>query len=157
MGSVSCMSPDSLAELVYGITTRASGKPGAGCARVFASMKRYVIHSSAGDYPLLCGQGLLARRGWLARQLTAERTGVFVLSSPRVWRSCGRALAGSLAPERARLILFDDRETAKHLGTVERIARALVRAGADRGAAIVAAGGGVVGDVAGFAAASYMR
>ncbi len=120
-------------------------------------MKRFVIHSSAGDYPLLCGRGLVGRRGWLARQLPAERTGVFLLSSPRVWRSCGNALTAALAPAHPQRILFDDRETAKNLHTVEKIERALVRAGADRGAAIVAAGGGVVGDVAGFAASSYMR
>jgi 3-dehydroquinate synthase len=63
----------------------------------------------------------------------------------------------ALGPARPQRILFDDRETAKNLATVERLARALVRAGADRGAVVVAAGGGVVGDVAGFAAASYMR
>ncbi|HVB98128.1 MAG TPA: 3-dehydroquinate synthase [Candidatus Dormibacteraeota bacterium] len=120
-------------------------------------MKRYAIRSSGGDYPLLCGRGLVRRRGWLARQLPAGRSGVFLLSSPRVWRSCGRALTAALAPARPVRILFDDREAAKNLPTVERIARALVRAGADRGAVIVAAGGGVVGDVAGFAAASYMR
>jgi 3-dehydroquinate synthase len=120
-------------------------------------MKRFVIRSSAGDYPLLCGRGLVGRRGWLARQLPAERTGVFLLSSPRVWRACGRALAAALEPARPHRILFDDRETAKNLHTVEKIARALVRAGADRSAAIVAAGGGVVGDMAGFAASSYMR
>jgi 3-dehydroquinate synthase len=120
-------------------------------------MKRFVIHSSAGDYPLLCGRGLAARRGWLAKQLPSDRTGVFLLSSPRVWRACGNALAAALAPARPQRILFDDRETAKNLQTVEKIERALLRAGADRGAAIVAVGGGVVGDVAGFAASSYMR
>lgn len=120
-------------------------------------MKRLVIHSSAGDYPLLCGRGLCGRRGWLARQLPADRSGVFLLSSPRVWRNCGKALGLALGPARPQRILFDDRETAKNLATVERLARALVRAGADRGAVVVAAGGGVVGDVAGFAAASYMR
>jgi 3-dehydroquinate synthase len=120
-------------------------------------MKRFLIHSSAGDYPLLCGRGLVGRRGWLARQLPPERTGVFLLSSPRVWRACGRALAAALESARPHRILFDDREAAKNLQTVEKIERALVRAGADRGAAIVAAGGGVVGDVAGFVASSYMR
>lgn len=56
-----------------------------------------------------------------------------------------------------KVILFDDREAAKNLSTVEEICRALIRAGADRQATLVAAGGGVIGDVAGFAAASYLR
>jgi 3-dehydroquinate synthase len=55
------------------------------------------------------------------------------------------------------VILFDDRETAKRLSTVEEIARKLVRAGADRHSIVVAMGGGVVGDVAGFVAATYLR
>src|SRR2546430_17384508 len=53
--------------------------------------------------------------------------------------------------------LFNDAESAKHLGAVEHIARSLCQAGADRKSLIIAVGGGVVGDVAGFAAASYLR
>src|SRR6202040_2564040 len=48
-------------------------------------------------------------------------------------------------------------EAAKDLATIEQISRQLVLAGADRHSTIVAVGGGVVGDVAGFAAASYLR
>jgi 3-dehydroquinate synthase len=90
----------------------------------------------------------------VARLGGADR--VFLLSSPRVWARWGRAVAKSFrgaAPE----ILFEDRESAKNLGTVERICRALAKAGADRRAVLVAVGGGVVGDVAGFVAASYQR
>src|SRR5262249_35810746 len=53
--------------------------------------------------------------------------------------------------------IFDDREAAKNIATVETICRQLIRAGADRRCVLVAVGGGVVGDVAGFAAASYLR
>ncbi len=53
--------------------------------------------------------------------------------------------------------LFDDAESAKNLKTVELIARRLVRAGADRKCLLLAVGGGVVGDVVGFVAASYLR
>jgi 3-dehydroquinate synthase len=62
-----------------------------------------------------------------------------------------------LLPGAKRPILFDDKESSKRLSTVEEIARNLIRSGADRHAAVVAVGGGVVGDVAGFAAASYLR
>jgi 3-dehydroquinate synthase len=55
------------------------------------------------------------------------------------------------------VVLFDDSETSKRLATVEQIARKLIRAGADRHATLIAVGGGVVGDVGGFAAASYLR
>src|SRR5207302_9049810 len=52
---------------------------------------------------------------------------------------------------------FDDAEAAKNLRSVEEITRSLCRAGADRKSLVVAVGGGVVGDVAGFAAASFLR
>lgn len=57
----------------------------------------------------------------------------------------------------ARPILFNDAESAKNLETVAGICRKLTRASADRRCVIVAVGGGVVGDVAGFVAASYLR
>ena len=81
-----------------------------------------------------------------------------IVSSPKVWRAAGETVKRGLrlSPRNA-LHLFNDAESAKHLGTVERIARSLCRAGADRHSLIIAVGGGVVGDVAGFAAASYLR
>ena len=70
----------------------------------------------------------------------------------------GKALAAKIPGKHARHpILFDDSEAAKRLSTIEDIARQLLRAGADRHAVVVAVGGGVVGDVAGFAAATYLR
>jgi 3-dehydroquinate synthase len=113
------------------------------------------VRSSAGPYDFICARGALANSESLLKRL-GKTTDVFVLSSPAVWRCWGRALAGKL-PGARRPILFDDSERLKQLSTVEAIARALVRAGADRHAIVVAVGGGVVGDVAGFAAASYLR
>lgn len=113
------------------------------------------VQSSAGPYSVYCAPGALARAASLIARL-GDSTGIFMLSSPRVWRNCGRAL-GSKIPGARRPILFDDRESAKRLSTVEEITRQLVRAGADRRATLVAVGGGVVGDVAGFAAATYLR
>ena len=74
-----------------------------------------------------------------------------------MWRLWGREVARALGISPRRAILFDDSEAAKRLATVEDIARKLVRAGADRHCVLVAVGGGVVGDVAGFAAATYLR
>jgi len=79
----------------------------------------------------------------------------FVVSSPPIWRLHGahiqRAFGG------AEPILLPDGERFKNLQSVSRVYDALIRAGADRGSAIVAVGGGVVGDTAGFAAASFLR
>jgi 3-dehydroquinate synthase len=115
------------------------------------------VTSSSGSYAVVCAPGALARAGSLTSR-RGDSTSTFVLSSTKVWRHCGRAIAAKI-PGRAgrRPILFDDRESSKNLETVEAIARQLVRAGADRQATIVAVGGGVVGDVAGFTAATYLR
>jgi 3-dehydroquinate synthase len=52
---------------------------------------------------------------------------------------------------------MNDAESAKNLRTVEKLSRSLVKSGADRKCLLIAVGGGVVGDVAGFVAATYLR
>jgi len=78
----------------------------------------------------------------------------FVVSSPLVWRLHGARLgrAGLGEP-----ILVPDGERFKNLQTVSRVYDALVKANAERQSTLVTFGGGVVGDLAGFAAASYLR
>jgi 3-dehydroquinate synthase len=78
----------------------------------------------------------------------------FVVSNPTVWRIHADAFAGVSTEEP---ILIPDGERFKQLATVGRIYDTLIRAAADRATTIVAVGGGVVGDVAGFAAATYLR
>jgi 3-dehydroquinate synthase len=115
------------------------------------------IPSAAGAYDVHCAAGTLRRTGSLLTRLR-DVTGVFVLTSPTVWTHWGRAVMRALAKHKPiRVILFDDSEASKDLQTIEALARQLVLAGADRQSAIVAVGGGVVGDVAGFAAATYLR
>src|SRR6266496_3663603 len=83
----------------------------------------------------------------------------FVVSSPLVWRLHGpqltRALNGAGAP--AEPILVPDGERFKQLATVTRIYDALVTARAERASTLITFGGGVIGDMAGFAAATYLR
>jgi 3-dehydroquinate synthase len=59
--------------------------------------------------------------------------------------------------DRGAVHLMNDGESAKNLRTVELLTRDLVKGGADRKSLLIAVGGGVVGDVAGFVAASYLR
>jgi len=119
-------------------------------------MAKIRILGSRGRYVVVCSRGALSRVPELTRD--HSRPGrIFFLSSPRVWNYWGRKLTAKSRGQRSATILFDDSEPAKRLSTVEKIARALVSLGADRDATLVAVGGGVVGDIAGFVAASYLR
>jgi 3-dehydroquinate synthase len=79
----------------------------------------------------------------------------FVVSSPLVWRLHGLRVARALSI--AAPIVVPDGERFKQLYTVSRVYDGLIRANADRASAVVTFGGGVIGDLAGFAAATYLR
>ena len=119
--------------------------------------KRIQVRSSSGRYSVICGHGVLRDA---AREISrlGDFSSVQIVSSPKAWRA-----VKNLVPSRfdtsgpSRTHLFYDAESAKTLHSVELIARALSRAGADRKALLVAVGGGMVGDVAGFVAATYLR
>jgi 3-dehydroquinate synthase len=115
------------------------------------------VRSAAGEYAVLCGAGILREAAGEIAKL-GEFSSVHVLTSPKVWRAVGKKAKTVLPREALRNVhLFDDAETKKSLRTVESLCRKLTRAGADRKSLIIAVGGGVVGDVAGFVAASYLR
>jgi len=119
--------------------------------------KRILVKSSAGSYSVVSGAGVIRRA---AREIAAlgRFSSVHIVSSPKVWRAAGKSVQRGLRlSKRSSVHLFDDAESAKNLRSVELITRSLCRAGADRQSLVVAVGGGVVGDVAGFAAASYLR
>jgi 3-dehydroquinate synthase len=119
-------------------------------------MKKISVRAANGNYDVLCGRGALRELPRVVRRITKEGA-VFVVSSPRVWKHWGARVERLLTKFRRATVFIDDGETAKNLATVEGACRDLVRAGADRRALVVAVGGGVVGDVAGFVAASYAR
>lgn len=127
--------------------------------RKIGGARKLWVRTPTARYPVWMGAGLLAAAGTQCRRLKSGGGRVFVISSPRVWSLWGRQLARSLgrAGLQSRTLLMDDRETSKRLATVERLAEELLKRGADRGALLAALGGGVVGDVAGFLAASFMR
>jgi 3-dehydroquinate synthase len=122
-----------------------------------AQTKAIAVRAATGKYSVVCGSGVTAKA-----QREIDRLGKFssvhILSSPLVWhvleKKIRHGIPARLAPN---VHLFDDAESEKNLQSVEGLAQSLVAAGADRRALIVALGGGVVGDVGGFVAASYLR
>ena len=112
------------------------------------------VSSGSGSYAVSVGDGLTTRLDALL-DAAGARTRVFVISSPLVWRLHGRTVTDALP--KAEPILIPDGERFKTLQTVTRIYESLIRAEADRTATILAFGGGVIGDVVGFAAATFLR
>jgi 3-dehydroquinate synthase len=106
-------------------------------------------------YEVLVGEGVLAE----AAAVLAPRSRVAVVSQLDVAARWAGALTGPLAAAGAQVELFlmGDGEEAKSLATVEDLCRRFAAWGLLRGDAVVALGGGVVGDTAGFTAAAYHR
>ncbi len=115
---------------------------------------RFDIHTSGEPYHVAIGRGLLEQ---LASLLDERGPGGqrIVVTCPPVWRRHGKRLRGLL--EGGTPVVIGDGERAKTLSTVSKIYDAMIRRRLDRSATLVAFGGGVVGDVAGFAAATYLR
>ncbi len=114
----------------------------------------YVKTPDGGGYPIYLGSGLLGQLHQDADALGLAGH-VVVVSNENVAPLYGQALVHSLP--RAQLITVPDGEAHKNLATVRQIYDALLACGADRNTTLVALGGGVLGDMAGFAAATYMR
>ncbi|HYF22532.1 MAG TPA: 3-dehydroquinate synthase [Caulobacteraceae bacterium] len=109
-------------------------------------------------YEVLVGRGLLPRAGYLIRPVL-NRPRVAVISDETVAGLYGEALIDSLADAgvSANLITVPPGEGSKSFAELERLCDRLLAMELTRKDAVVAFGGGVVGDLAGFAASIYMR
>ena len=108
------------------------------------------------SYPITIGHGLLGSLHDLLRPLKGRR--IALVSSRKVWGLHGRRLEASvkrLGP--VSRVLVPDGEKNKSLTTLAAVHDGLAAAGMGRDGLVVAFGGGMVGDLAGFAAATYMR
>ena len=117
-------------------------------------MLRVDVSAGASRYPIYIEHGLTAQLGRLVESSKGGARRFFV-SSPLVWKLHGKTIAKALP--RTETILLPDGERYKQLATVSRAYEALIKLEADRGAVIIAVGGGVIGDMAGFVAATYLR
>lgn len=112
------------------------------------------VDAPGGGYDILLGEGLLARLpALLDERGLATRTAV--ITNETLAPLYGQAVAGALSD--TFLVSVPDGEQYKSLDTLGDMYEALVAGGLGRDGLVVALGGGVIGDMAGFAAASYMR
>ncbi len=118
-------------------------------------MKILTVDLGERSYPIYIGQRLIEQPEFFAPHLTGEQ--VLVVTNEVVGPLyLSQVMAAILAPRKAELVLPDG-EAYKTLATVERIFDCLLEHRFSRNATLVALGGGVIGDMVGFAAACYQR
>ena len=114
---------------------------------------RIQVQAASATYPVEIAAGASAALPRLLDEVRAPARR-FIVSTAPVWEHHSEAVA-MISEEEP--ILLPDGERYKNVTTVMRIYDALIRATADRATCLIAVGGGVVGDVAGFAAATFLR
>ena len=118
-------------------------------------MERLHIDLGERSYPILIGPGLLQDAALVGGSVTARD--VLVVTNTTVAPLYLAPLERSLEGKRVASVALPDGEQYKTLETLAQVFDALVERRLNRDACVIALGGGVVGDMAGFAAACYQR
>ena len=120
--------------------------------------RRLRVATSAAGYDVVVGENLLARAGALLAPVLPQRR-AFVVTDETVADRHLPTLLASLADTgfEAIPIVVAPGETSKSLETFGGVTDRMLEAGVERRTAVIALGGGVVGDLAGFAAAATLR
>jgi len=123
-------------------------------------VKKITVKTKSTEYPVLVERGALAQVGkTVAKLLPSRKSRCFVITVAPVWTLWGETFKKALASAKLDYTVLEmtDGERAKSFQTVEHLAERMALKGADRNSVIIAFGGGVVGDLAGFLASVYMR
>jgi 3-dehydroquinate synthase len=118
-------------------------------------MKTLSLDLGARSYPIYIGQGLLGRGELLTPHIGGSR--VLIVTNETVAPLYLDRLLASVQRYRPVQVVLPDGEQYKTLDVVNRIYDRLLEAHCDRKTTLIALGGGVVGDMGGFAAATYQR
>jgi 3-dehydroquinate synthase len=117
-------------------------------------MPSFRVQTPQRAYDAIVARGCLAR---VAEFIPASAGKVFVATTSDVWALHGPALERGLGGRPFEVLFFPGGEPKKRLTEVEVLAEQMVSAGGDRSSVVIAFGGGIIGDVAGFVAAIFMR
>lgn len=118
-------------------------------------MRQLTIDLGTRSYPIFIGADLIARSELFAGALDARAA--LVVTDDTVRALHFSRLQRGLGERRVHTLALPAGERHKTLATVERVLDALIEARIGRDGAVIAFGGGVIGDTAGFAAACYQR
>lgn len=123
-----------------------------------SNMEKVNLNLGERSYPVFIGEELFSKMDVLLSNYELSKK-IAIISNPTVWKFYGKQVVTSLrtAGFLPVKILIPDGEKYKNLNTVEKIYTQMLKAGIDRKGCVVAVGGGVIGDIAGFVAATYMR
>jgi 3-dehydroquinate synthase len=117
-------------------------------------MPWYEVETPQRSYKIVVERGVLAK----LREYIPPRAGkVFVVSTEDVWRLHGPVVCGAFGDLPHEVLFFRGGEARKKLAEVETLAEQMLEKGADRSSIVIAVGGGILTDVAGFLAAIFMR
>ncbi len=118
-------------------------------------MRQLTIDLGKRSYPIFIGEGIIARSEPFGSALAGRRA--LIVTNDTVRALHFERLRQGLGNGSVHTIALPDGERYKSLATVERVFDALTAARINRDGVVVAFGGGVIGDTAGFAAACYQR
>ena len=117
-----------------------------------------VVETSAGDYPVWVGWDTMERLGERVTQTVGETSTTYIFTDEHVYSLARRAQSSlEIAGIAAHIFIMPAGEQHKTLETVELAYDWLSHRRAERGHLVLSVGGGVVGDLAGFVAATYVR
>jgi 3-dehydroquinate synthase len=117
-------------------------------------MPRFKVETPQRLYEATVERGSLPRLG----EFIPARAGqLFIVTTADVWALHGAAVTHALHGHRSKVLFFAGGEPRKRLSEVETLAEQMIEAGGDRSSVVIAFGGGIAGDVAGFLAAIFMR
>lgn len=121
-------------------------------------MRTLFVNLEKRRYPIIVGQGLISRSGELLARQGFDIPPIIV-ANQTVLNLYGAMLLKSIEQKFGppRIIIIGDGERFKTHATLQKIYDGMFRTHADRRSWILAFGGGVIGDIAGFAAATFMR
>ncbi len=122
------------------------------------TVKVKIPQTKAIYYPILIGSSTLEKAGNFIKDHTAARK-MFVVSNNTVYSLYGEKVRNSLlqAGFDVNFLLLEEGEQYKNINSLEKIWTEAIRLKLERKDAIIALGGGVIGDITGFAAATYLR